>query len=187
MAFNLQRGGRTLPYEMVEIAARDGASRSAAAASAIPGRPSTHLVIPPRRTRTCLRGAFSIGGFRTCLGGPPVGALRASVGVPTNDADLDRLTAFAVALTSSGFQHAVVQVLTCVRVAGSRTEVLRYTLTQHALPDWRTLVIAAVLAGRLPKLSFECATESGFGFVSDVGGDVRKAARRLLERACAAS
>jgi selenocysteine lyase/cysteine desulfurase len=99
VAFNLQRDGRTLPYEMVEMAARDRGLAIRGGCFCNPGAAEHAFGHPARQTRTCLRGAFSIGGFRACLGGPPVGALRASVGVPTNDADLDRLTAFAVALT----------------------------------------------------------------------------------------
>src|SRR5215471_15893839 len=48
------------------------------------------------------------------------------------------------------------------------------------LSDWtcalpRTLVIAPVLAWRLAELAFECATESRFRLVADVGGDVGNA------------
>ena len=46
VAFNLHRDGRTLPYEMVEMAARDRRLAIRAAVSATPGRPNTHLVIP---------------------------------------------------------------------------------------------------------------------------------------------
>jgi len=99
VAFNLRHRGRTLPYEMIEMAARDWGLAIRGGCFCNPGAAEHAFGHPARRTRTCLRGAFSIIGFRTCLGGPPVGALRASVGVPTNDADLDRLMTFAAALT----------------------------------------------------------------------------------------
>jgi hypothetical protein len=49
--------------------------------------------------RECLesipQGSFSLGALAECLGGDvPVGALRASVSIPTTDADLDRLQSF---------------------------------------------------------------------------------------------
>ena len=44
--------------------------------------------------------------------------------------------------------------------------------------DGRTLMIAAVSAWRLPKLPLECAIEGSLRFVSDLGGDLRHAARR---------
>lgn len=37
-----------------------------------------------------MRAGWSLG-FAECLHGHAVGAVRASVGIPTNDADLDRL------------------------------------------------------------------------------------------------
>jgi hypothetical protein len=43
-------------------------------------------------------------------------------------------------------------------------------------------VVVSVSAGRLPELTLECAIESCFRFVSDVGGDVRDASRRPFER-----
>jgi hypothetical protein len=49
------------------------------------------------------RGSFSLGGFADCLDDDvAVGALRASLGVATNDADLDRLDAFLGDFVASG-------------------------------------------------------------------------------------
>ena len=45
----------------------------------------------------------------------------------------------------------------------------------------RALMIAPVSAWRLPKLTFECAIEGSFRFVSDVGGDFRNASRCPFE------
>jgi hypothetical protein len=47
---------------------------------------------------------------------------------------------------------------------------------------WQSLMIAAVSARRLPKLTLECAIERGFRFISDLGSDFRNAARRFFER-----
>ena len=92
VAFNLQRGGRIAAVRRRSKRRRESTAwRSEAAASAIPAPPNvpstTRRTVP---ARACAR-PFSVSRFRTCLGGPPVGALRASVGVPTNGADLDRL------------------------------------------------------------------------------------------------
>jgi hypothetical protein len=41
------------------------------------------------------RGKFDLGALADCLGGDvAVGAMRASVSIPTTDADLDRLESF---------------------------------------------------------------------------------------------
>ena len=50
-----------------------------------------------------------------------------------------------------------------------------------SFPGGQTLMIAAVSARRLPKLSLEGAIESGLGFVSDVSGDFRDAPGCLFE------
>jgi hypothetical protein len=42
-------------------------------------------------------------------------------------------------------------------------------------------MIGAVLAGRLPKLTLECAIEGCFRLVSDVGGYFRDASRCTFE------
>jgi len=49
------------------------------------------LGLDPARTRACLRGNFSLTRFRECMDGRPVGALRASVGLATNESDIARL------------------------------------------------------------------------------------------------
>ena len=46
----------------------------------------------------------------------------------------------------------------------------------------RSLMLAAVSARRLPKLTLECAIKGRFRFVSDVGGDFRDASRCPFER-----
>jgi selenocysteine lyase/cysteine desulfurase len=98
VAFNLQRNGRTLPYELVETAARRHGLAIRGGCFCNPGAAERAFDQPAGRAWTCLRGPFSIARFRSCLDGPPVGALRASVGVPTTSADLARLIDCAVAL-----------------------------------------------------------------------------------------
>jgi selenocysteine lyase/cysteine desulfurase len=102
IAFNLLRDGRVLPYEAVEAAARSCGIAIRGGCFCNPGAAEHALSIPARRARACLRGSFSIPRFRACLGDRPVGALRASMGVATTLADLDRLLDCAVALTDGG-------------------------------------------------------------------------------------
>src|SRR5215472_18704483 len=45
-----------------------------------------------------------------------------------------------------------------------------------------TLMIAPVSSWRLTELTLECSIERRFGFVSDIGGDVRDTTRGLFER-----
>jgi selenocysteine lyase/cysteine desulfurase len=98
--FNLRRNGEILPYEIVEAAARERGLAIRGGCFCNPGAAERAFSHPAQRARRCLRAPFSIPQFRSCLGGPPVGALRASVGIPTNGADLDRLIDCIVALTA---------------------------------------------------------------------------------------
>jgi selenocysteine lyase/cysteine desulfurase len=99
IAFNLRRGGRLLPFEMVEAAARDHGLAIRGGCFCNPGAAERAFNHPAGRTRACMRKTRLASHFRTCLDGLPVGALRASVGVPTNNADLDRLIDCISALT----------------------------------------------------------------------------------------
>ena len=63
-----------------------------------PGAAEHAFGFPVRRARRCLDGDFSVARFRSCMSGHPVGALRASIGVPTSKADLDRLLELAADL-----------------------------------------------------------------------------------------
>jgi selenocysteine lyase/cysteine desulfurase len=49
--------------------------------------------------RDCVRGKFSVAQFRACMDGKAVGALRASLGVATSEADIDRLLELVAELT----------------------------------------------------------------------------------------
>jgi selenocysteine lyase/cysteine desulfurase len=91
IAFNLRCDGRILPYEDIEAAARACGLAIRGGCFCNPGAAERAFNYPADRARACLRGPFSVSRFRNCLGGPPVGALRASVGIPTNGADVNRL------------------------------------------------------------------------------------------------
>jgi selenocysteine lyase/cysteine desulfurase len=100
VAFNLRRKGNVLDYEVVEACARERGIAIRGGCFCNPGAAEHAFSIPPGRAKTCLRGAFSIARFRACLGDTPVGALRASMGIPTTTADLDRLLDLAAGLTA---------------------------------------------------------------------------------------
>jgi len=91
IAFNVVRGGRILPYEDVECAAalRNVSIRGGCFCN--PGAAEAAFDMPADRARACMSGEFSVARLRQCLGGGAVGAVRASVGIPTNRADLDAL------------------------------------------------------------------------------------------------
>jgi len=99
VAFNLMRDGRLLPYERVEAMARDRSIAIRGGCFCNPGAAEHAFATPAGRARACLKNEFSISRFRECLGDMPVGALRASVGVPTVAADVDRLIDCATEIT----------------------------------------------------------------------------------------
>jgi selenocysteine lyase/cysteine desulfurase len=100
VAFNLlDPDGDVVPYGVVERAAsavkislRGGCFCNPGAAEAAFGLPADNAL----RCFTAMpRGSFNLKKLADCLGNDvAVGALRASVGVATNDADLDRLESF---------------------------------------------------------------------------------------------
>ena len=91
VAFNVHHRRRLVPYEAVESAARDQAIAIRGGCFCNPGAAEHAFDIPATRARACLRRDFSVARFRQCLGGSAVGALRASVGIPTSAADIERL------------------------------------------------------------------------------------------------
>lgn len=99
VAFNLRRDGRVLPYEAVESEARAHGIAIRGGCFCNPGAAERAFGIPAGRAARCLEGPFSVQRFRSCLDGPPVGALRVSVGIPTLERDLAALTAFIHAVT----------------------------------------------------------------------------------------
>ena len=93
------RDGRLLPYEEVEAAARDRGIAVRGGCFCNPGAAEHAFALPAARTRACLRGEFSIPRLRACVGDLPVGAVRASLGLATQPADLDRLIACIASLS----------------------------------------------------------------------------------------
>ena len=99
IAFNLRRGGRVLAYEDVEAAARERGIAIRGGCFCNPGAAEHAFGIPAGRAAGCLRGRFSVPRFRACLDGPPVGALRVSIGIPTTTEDIDALIGFIAGST----------------------------------------------------------------------------------------
>jgi selenocysteine lyase/cysteine desulfurase len=91
VAFNIRRTGGVVPYEAVEAAARERAIAVRGGCFCNPGAAEHAFGMPASAARACLDGEFTIARLRACVGTTPVGAVRASVGVPTCTADLDRL------------------------------------------------------------------------------------------------
>jgi selenocysteine lyase/cysteine desulfurase len=90
-----------LPYEAMELAARDRGIALRGGCFCNPGAAEHAFSIPAGQARACLRGPFSVQRLRDCLGSSAVGALRVSVGVPTTVGDLDRLATFVDEATVS--------------------------------------------------------------------------------------
>jgi selenocysteine lyase/cysteine desulfurase len=91
VSFNIRRNGSVIAYERVEAAARERGIAIRGGCFCNPGAAEHAFGIPAAEARACLDGDFSVPRFRECVGGAPVGALRASIGLPTSLADLDRL------------------------------------------------------------------------------------------------
>ena len=100
VAFNVRRHAeRGCPYEAVEAEARRRGIAIRGGCFCNPGAAERAFGFSPPAARACLRGGFSLTSFRACMRGRPVGALRASIGVPTTPADVDRLVEFVEDLT----------------------------------------------------------------------------------------
>ena len=91
IAFNLTGGGRVVDYESIEQAARERGIAIRGGCFCNPGAAEHAFRIDAIRARACLKGRFTIPRFRSCLRDSAVGALRASIGLATNEGDLDRL------------------------------------------------------------------------------------------------
>jgi selenocysteine lyase/cysteine desulfurase len=100
VAFNLlDPTGAPVPYGEVERAASERGISLRGGCFCNPGAAERALELPAGAMLECLdeipQAEFDLGALADCLGGAyAVGALRASVSVPTTDADLDRLEAF---------------------------------------------------------------------------------------------
>jgi selenocysteine lyase/cysteine desulfurase len=93
LTFNLFEGARLLDFETVEAAARQRGIAVRGGCFCNPGAAEKAFRMDAVLTRKCMEGAFSVPKFRACLGGA-VGAVRASIGVATNMADVTRLIDF---------------------------------------------------------------------------------------------
>jgi selenocysteine lyase/cysteine desulfurase len=98
IAFNLYRNGQLLTFEAVEAAARERGIAIRGGCFCNPGAAEKAFGLQAVRARACLQGEFTISRFRACLGGA-VGAVRTSVGIATNDSDLDALLEFVSLMT----------------------------------------------------------------------------------------
>lgn len=100
IAFNLVRAdGRAVPYGQVERAASTEGIALRGGCFCNPGAAERALELPGGAMLECVdtieQGAFNLRALAECLGDEvAVGALRASVSIPTTDADLDRLERF---------------------------------------------------------------------------------------------
>jgi len=99
VAFNLiAPDGTPIPFSKVVERARNEGVSLRGGCFCNPGASETAFGFPPGATARCLSLAnadgFTIEGFSECLGpGVPVGAVRASMGIATNDRDIDRALA----------------------------------------------------------------------------------------------
>lgn len=100
VAFNvLDREGQVVPYGVVERAASARNISLRGGCFCNPGAAEVAFRMPPDEAAHCFqsmpRGTFTLGRFAACLGqGVPVGAMRASLGIASNEADLERLRDF---------------------------------------------------------------------------------------------
>lgn len=100
VAFNvLDADGKVVPYGIVERAASDENISLRGGCFCNPGAAEVAFHMPADEAQTCFqsmpRGTFSLGAFAHCLGREvAVGAMRVSLGIASNDEDLDRLDAF---------------------------------------------------------------------------------------------
>ena len=100
IAFNLLDGsGSVVPYEQIEAEARAAGISIRGGCFCNPGASEHAFGTPADAARACLLapGAFSHARLRACLGDRAVGALRLSLGLPSNRADVDRLIDFLAA------------------------------------------------------------------------------------------
>lgn len=100
VAFNvLDPEGRVVPYGVVERAASEQNISLRGGCFCNPGAAEVAFGMPAEEAQRCFqsmpRGTFTLGGFARCLGEDvPVGAMRASLGIASNEQDLTRLGDF---------------------------------------------------------------------------------------------
>ena len=97
MTFNVVgRHGRVLPYQQVEQKALANGVSVRGGCFCNPGAAERAFGFPAAESAACLerarREGFSVEKFAECLGPDvPVGAIRASLGIASNEADIARL------------------------------------------------------------------------------------------------
>jgi selenocysteine lyase/cysteine desulfurase len=97
VAFNvLDRFGRVVPYQQVERAALASGVSIRGGCFCNPGAAERAFGFPAAESLACMerarREGFSVESFAECLGGDvAVGAVRASLGIASNEADIGRL------------------------------------------------------------------------------------------------
>jgi selenocysteine lyase/cysteine desulfurase len=106
IAFNLYSDGRPLDYEAVEAAARLNGIAIRGGCFCNPGAAEHAFGFRASRARACAGAEFSVPRFRACMDGAPVGAVRASLGPATTEADVDRLFELMSGLTNSSCRTA---------------------------------------------------------------------------------
>jgi selenocysteine lyase/cysteine desulfurase len=101
IAFTLyDGGGRVIPYWQVEADARDAGIAVRGGCFCNPGCAEAAFEFADREAMECLDalgGRFTIPRFADCLGGGAVGAIRASFGLGSVRADVERLVRFVAA------------------------------------------------------------------------------------------
>jgi selenocysteine lyase/cysteine desulfurase len=112
VAFNLlDAEGRVVPYGIVERAAATVGISLRGGCFCNPGAAEVAFGLSADQALRCFRsmppGEFTLAGLAECLDDDvAVGALRASLGIATNDADLDRLERFLHDFVASGSGRA---------------------------------------------------------------------------------
>jgi selenocysteine lyase/cysteine desulfurase len=97
VAFNIvDRSGRVVPYQQVEQKALASGVSIRGGCFCNPGAAERAFGFPPVESAACMerarRDGFTVERFAECLGGDvAVGAVRASIGIATNEADITRL------------------------------------------------------------------------------------------------
>jgi len=98
LAFNvLDRHGRVIAHERVVRAAAAQNISLRGGCFCNPGAAEAAFGYTPERVRHCvdgMRNGFTQAAFAACMAGSPAGAVRASLGLASNDADVDRFLRF---------------------------------------------------------------------------------------------
>ncbi len=107
VAFNvIDTNGHVIPYVHPEARARRAGISIRGGCFCNPGASEHAFGFPPDRARTCFErstaDSFTVARLAECMPGVPIGALRASLGIPSNDDDVRRLIELvaATALTT---------------------------------------------------------------------------------------